>query len=157
MEEPNNAVVCDVCGGIFKSTAGLSSHKRSAHAGVVSETPVVETPKVEVKQAVNVSLDKIAIFKSFLKVSLVDKAYKDIFDNLISYPFIRTLLPRAANEPRNATEFVGHNGLLMEIPKGVYLDLPEPIVNSLNESMNVSTDYMKPYEISDTNKFGRQI
>ena len=163
MEEPNvNAVACDICGGIFKSTAGLSSHKRATHATIIStpvvvEEPVVETPKVEIKQANNVESNKVAIFKSFLKVSLVDKVYRDVFDKLMAYPFVRTLLPRAANEPRNATELVGHNGLLMELPKGVYLDLPQPIVDSLNENMSVSTEYIKPYEISDQNNLGKQI
>lgn len=109
---------------ITEEMAGVSPEESTPE---VEETPVEETTSRN-------NLRKLNKKESVGDVQYMNEVAKAkaILDE---QPKIRMMIPLAIGEKKGKAFLdVGFNGYFMQLPKGVYLDLPESIANIVSES-----------------------
>lgn len=84
--------------------------------------------------------DRIKPFVS-TKVKTYHETEKEIYRKLGDMKdWVRTMIPYSVDDKPGATLTVGLNGAQFELPKNVYLDIPEPLANIIENSTGISLE-----------------
>lgn len=129
-----------------------------AEKPVIGDEPVKEAPtdqKIDVASLSDEQIRKASI--GGLKETpmagtsgLSDEQVK-VKRKLAAAPKVRFMLPFDPGEKRGAFRSVTINGYRCEVPKGVFLDLPEPIVKILMRSMQMESDALESNQYNLSN------
>ena len=121
--------VCDICDRVFKSKAGLVSHKKSHD--VVIEEPVNEGEIIPVKVE-----DPLKWVTQYLHGPLFNHR---LVEAMSKEPRVTLILPRMDSESKSAVMEAKINGQAFEYPKGIYFECPKSMATLLMGSVQAES------------------
>jgi len=123
--------VCDICNKVFKSKAGLVSHKKSHD--VVIEEPVVEVEEEGIPVKVE---DPLKWVTQYLHGPLFNHR---LVEAMSKEPRVTLILPRMDSESKSAVMEAKINGQAFEYPKGIYFECPKSMATLLMGSVQAES------------------
>ena len=120
-----------------------------------ADKPVAEPALVEVEEPKVEETKKVSKSRKGSEIEWQGKA-KTTRDKIMAEPKIKFLVPLDINEKQGTILPVTINGWRLNIPKGIFIDLPQSIAVMLAEKYQITSEAGKEFDLSNEENQKRQ-